>query len=81
MKRFVFTLASAIAVCAAAQTKLPETPVREVTDTYFGQTIVDPYRWMEKSDSDFVTWLRAQDAYARSSLHSIPGRDKLLARL
>jgi uncharacterized membrane protein len=40
--RLTFVLLSIIAVCAFAQTKPPETPVREVTDTYFGQTIVDP---------------------------------------
>jgi prolyl oligopeptidase len=79
--RLAFVLASIIAVCVTAQTKPPETPVREVTDTYFGQTIVDPYRWMEKSDSEMTSWLRAQDAYARSMLHAIAGRDKLLARL
>jgi hypothetical protein len=27
--------------------KLPETPIHEVTDTYFGIEIADSYRWLE----------------------------------
>jgi prolyl oligopeptidase len=61
--------------------KPPETPIREVTDTYFEQTVVDPYRWMEKSDAEFMAWLHAQDDYARALLRAIPGRDALLARI
>ncbi len=74
-------LVAALAVPVLAQTKPPAAPVREVTDTYFGQTIVDPYRWMEKADPEFVQWLRDQNTYSRAVLESIPGRDKLLARL
>ena len=70
---------SIVLLPALAQTKPPVAPVREVSDTYFGQTIADPYRWMEKSDPEFVQWLRNEDAYARAVLHSIPGRDKILA--
>ncbi len=32
---------------ALAQNLPSKAPVREVKDTYFGQTITDPYRWME----------------------------------
>jgi len=78
---FLFPLALLVALTVAAQTTLPDTPSREVTDTYFGQTISDPYRWMEKGDAELLSWLRAQDAHARSLLHSIPNRDTLLARL
>jgi prolyl oligopeptidase len=74
-------LALAIASGTFAQTKPPVAPARDVTDTYFGQTVVDPYRWMEKAEPEFVQWLRDENAYSRSVLTSIPGRDKILARL
>jgi hypothetical protein len=28
----------------------PKAPVRDITNTYFGQAIVDPYRWMEDAN-------------------------------
>ena len=46
-------------------------------DIYFGRTITDPYRWMEEPSSELDTWTRAQDAYTRKVLASIPGRDGL----
>lgn len=79
--RVLTILSLAIASAAIAQMKPPATPSREVTDTYFGQTITDPYRWMEKNDAEFGQWLKDQNAYTRSVLAAIPGRDKLLARL
>lgn len=67
---------------AVAQSELPETPVRPVTDEYFGVKVVDPYRWLEKtSDPEVVAWMKAQNDYTRATLARIPGRDKLLARI
>ena len=74
-------LIAVIGSSALGQTKPSAAPVRNVSDTYFGQAIVDPYRWMEKADPEFVQWLKDQNAYARSVLATIPGRDKILARL
>ncbi|MFZ6723430.1 prolyl oligopeptidase family serine peptidase [Undibacterium sp. Ji49W] len=47
-----------------------------VTDTLWGKSVVDPYRWMEqKPDTDeFVSYLKAQGAYARQMLDRLPGR-------
>jgi prolyl oligopeptidase len=67
---------------AAAQSKLPNTPVRDVTDEYFGVKVVDPYRWLEiTSDPEVVAWMKAQNDYTRAVLARIPGRDDLLARI
>jgi prolyl oligopeptidase len=53
-----------------------------VTDTYFGQKIVDPYRWMEDSkNADFVAWMKAQADYTRNHLDRLPMRADLLKRL
>jgi prolyl oligopeptidase len=60
----------------------PNTPVREVTDTYFGTNISDPYRWLEDLKSPEVTaWMKAQNDYTRAMLDAIPGREKLRARI
>jgi len=65
-----------------AQQGPPKAPVHEVTDTYFGQKIVDPYRWMEDSkNADFVAWMKAQADYTRNHLDRLPMRADLLKRL
>ena len=78
------TLPIALAALAAAQTPPapPAAPVRPITEDYFGQKVVDPYRWMENtSDPDFVAWMKAQNDFTRSVLDRIPGREALAARI
>ena len=54
-------------------------PVRE---TLWGETIVDPYRWMENpADRDWEPFMRGQGVYARNVLDSIPGREALAGRI
>jgi prolyl oligopeptidase len=49
-----------------------------VTDTYFGTTLTDEYRWLEDMKSTEVTdWLKAQADYTKATLDKIPGRDAL----
>ena len=67
---------------AVAQSKLPNTPVREVTEDYFGTKVMDPYRWLENTkDPEVAAWMKAQNDYTRAVLASIPGRDQLLDRI
>ena len=67
---------------AVAQKAPPIAPVREVTETYFGKTVTDPYRWMENTkDPEFVSWLKAQDDATRAVLAKIPGRAQLAERI
>ena len=71
-----------IPAVATAQSQLPNTPVRPVTEDYFGTKVVDPYRWLENtSDPEVVAWMKAQNDYTRAVLARIPGRDELLARI
>ena len=65
-----------------AQTAPPTAAVRDVTDTYFGKKVVDPYRWMEDTKTpEFASWLKAQNAYTRAVLDKIPGRAALATRI
>ncbi|HYL61640.1 MAG TPA: prolyl oligopeptidase family serine peptidase [Candidatus Methylomirabilis sp.] len=62
--------------------KQPVAPVRPITDDYYGTKIVDNYRYMENlKDPEVQEWFKNQNDYTRATLASIPGRDKLLARI
>jgi prolyl oligopeptidase len=70
---------------APAQMAIPPAPVAKVqpvTDTYFGEAIVDRYRWMENDkDPDWLPFLKQQSAHARAVLDNLPKRDVLLKRI
>jgi len=67
---------------ASAQNGPPKAPIHEVTDTYFGQKVVDPYRWMEDAKSpETAEWMKAQADYSRAYLDRLPMRTQLLKRL
>jgi prolyl oligopeptidase len=61
---------------------LPVARVRIVRDTYFGETVSDPYRWMENNqDPDWLPFLHGQDAHTRAVLAALPARQPLLKRI
>lgn len=65
-----------------ATSRPPAARVAPVKDTYFGETLTDPYRWMENDrDPDWLPFLKAQNAHARSVLDGLPQRPALLARI
>jgi len=60
----------------------PVALVTNVTDTYFGVTVSDPYRSLENlSDPRVAAWMKAQNDVTRSILDRISGRGELLARI
>ncbi len=60
----------------------PVAAVKPVTESFFGTSITDPYRWMEEPDSkDFLSWIKEEADYTNSVLAKIPGRDALLKRV
>jgi prolyl oligopeptidase len=65
--------------------KVPPAPVARVEvvkDTYFGETLSDPYRWMENSkDPDWLPFLKEENAHARAILDALPGRAGFLKRI
>jgi prolyl oligopeptidase len=63
-------------------TKPPAARTEVVHDTYFGETVDDPYRWMENDkDPAWLEFLKAQNDYTRAVLDKLPGRDALLKRI
>jgi prolyl oligopeptidase len=69
----------------AAKDTLPAAPVARievVRDTYFGETLSDPYRWMENSkDPDWLPFLKGQNDHTRAVIDALPGRAALLKRI
>ena len=60
----------------------PVARIEVVRDTYFGETLEDPYRWMENDkDRDWLPFLKGQNEHARAILDALPGRAALLARI
>ena len=81
-QRFLLASTALIPMLAQAQAAPPVAAVRSVTDTYFGKSVTDPYRYMEDTArKDVQEWARGQADYARAALDAIPGRNQLLTRI
>jgi len=73
----ILLIISFTATCQA-QYNYPVTKQIPVTDTYFGKTVTDNYRWLENmNDPEVQAWFKAQHDYTNSLLDKIPGRDSL----
>lgn len=56
----------------------------EVVDTHFGQTVTDPYRWLEAdlhSNAEVAAWVFEQSRITETYLSELPGRSVLRQRL
>ena len=76
---------SVVPVRVLAGPNIPTAPVARVEivkDTYFGETLSDPYRWMENDkDPGWLPYLKRQNEHTRAVLNTIPGRGALLKRI
>ncbi|MFC4452437.1 prolyl oligopeptidase family serine peptidase [Deinococcus sonorensis] len=63
----------------------PEYPAARLSDhvdTYHGQAVPDPYRWLEDPDSpESRAWIEAQNRLTEAYLSGLPGRDHFRTRL
>jgi len=60
----------------------PKATVATIIDDYHGQRITDPYRWLEDATAaETREFVAQQNAYTRSVLQEIPGRDELHRRI
>ncbi len=57
--------------------RYPATRRADVRENHFGQTISDPYRWLEndaRSDQEVAAWVEAQNRATHAYLNELPGR-------
>ncbi|WP_317191208.1 prolyl oligopeptidase family serine peptidase [Hymenobacter sp. BT523] len=60
----------------------PPSRKADVTDTYFGTPVPDPYRWLEDPDAEETkAWVTAQNHITFGYLEQIPFRDAIRERL
>lgn len=59
----------------------PVTPREEVVDTWHGDRVVDPYRWLEGTSDRIREWTDRQNARTRAVLDALPARATFAARL
>ena len=80
MKKFLFLGLSVLFVLSGhAQWNYPPTKTGDASDTYFGVTYDDPYRWLENlKDPEVEAWFKAQAKVTDDQLAKIPGRDALV---
>jgi len=57
-------------------------PPNNVSDTYFGTVVDDPYRALENvKDPQVLAWMKAQAAHAERTLTGLAGYPRLLAQV
>lgn len=60
----------------------PKTNKIDIADTYFGNTINDPYRWLEDDRSvETKAWVEAENKVTQNYLNRIPFRSTIKSRL
>jgi prolyl oligopeptidase len=79
MKKIVCLICCIGALKCFAQYNYPATKTVDSTDTYFGVTYHDPYRWLEHmKDTSVVSWFKKQSQFSDDILNRINGRDSLI---
>ncbi len=89
MKRQTILHAALIAACIAAvdtaaaqKITYPQTKKVDHVDTYFGEKVEDPYRWLEEETApETARWVEEQNKVTAAWLEKIPYREQLKARL
>src|SRR5437016_11652313 len=85
IKKFAATIIAMAVVCSTAGAqKLPYPNTRRIEqmDTYFGEKVADPYRWLEDENSpDTAKWVEEENKVTFAYLDTIPYRSGVKARL
>ncbi|MEA2689266.1 MAG: prolyl oligopeptidase, partial [Candidatus Eremiobacteraeota bacterium] len=81
--RFALLVPGFALLAATAGPQPPAPPaVRPVTETHFGVTVSDPYRYFENpKDPGLAAYFKTQSAYTRQVLDALPGRAALAQRV
>jgi prolyl oligopeptidase len=60
----------------------PPTMKHDVTETFFGNVVHDPYRWLEDADAPAVKqWIAAQNAHTEKVMDGFPGARAIAKRV
>ncbi len=75
-----------LAAFSAGEDKISYPPTRRVDhqDQYHGQSVADPYRWLEddvRKSKDVADWVEAQNQVTEAFLKEIPERELIRKRL
>lgn len=81
MKKLFFLLIFVLfSTTIFAQLQYPTSKKMEVSDTYWGVTYKDNYRWLEDmKDPQVNTWFKQQADLTNATMNTISGRDGLIA--
>lgn len=88
-KILIVLLAAGLMVSCKQETKFPKIEVNypetnkiDHTDTYWDETVADPYRWLEDDYSEETkSWVEAQNKVTFGYLEQIPFREAIRKRL
>jgi prolyl oligopeptidase len=83
LRNLSFIILSVIIISGCAKKPdYPPTERRPVTDEYYGQKVVDDYRWLDNlKDPEVRKWNDAQNAFSRAYFDKTPSLDSIRARL
>jgi prolyl oligopeptidase len=63
-----------------SQWQYPSTKTVDSTDTFWGVTYKDPYRWLEDlKNPSVVSWFKEQADFTNATMNTLAGRDELIA--
>lgn len=80
----VAALTLPVPVFAEAPLIYPKTATVPVVETQFGESIADPFRWLEddvRTSSNVRDWVTAENAVTEGYLAKLPGRDIFAGRM
>ena len=79
---------AAVAIPASAQDMTapdyPETRQGDLVETFFGEDVADPYRWLEedvRNSQEVADWVEAQNEVTDAYLEALPARDWFTNRI
>lgn len=83
--KFVHAIPAVVLFAGSVSAQTLQYPVArksDQVDVYFGTRVVDPYRWLEDTDSpETRAWIQAENAVTQSYLATIPERQAIHAKL
>jgi prolyl oligopeptidase len=81
-RHWLLTTGLILTTAATAQTLPPPLPPKPVTETLYGVTVTDPYRYFEdEKNQAVIDWMKAQGRYTRGVMDSIPARAEMLQKV